>query len=366
MPQSKAEDQGREATSSAVQELNASRDLLNSAKSRWHSVEIAGAVVLSLLGLSAYLHHLAPSPTPSLLFPYLAAASVYFATCVWILSDGYFTRRTAGVRSGAARTALLIFLVVAVFLVLFGLAGKSGESAIQKVNCYLFGGFCEAPPLGLADSLSMPFNYVASAGNAIALSTLAYLTLRCREVTLEAVSSDSIRSVGKLTRTLSRLHVLASALLVTSTLTLFLLFATSDQIELPGKQATLNASVQPPASITLNCKPNVDQTTNCVVLINGIKPPESRTSSAAVMAVVAGIAFTGALFMIFMTASMAVDEHVDELLEVAMADGENKINAKVWREESGFPEASATDRALQALAFLAPALTGAVTLAIGK
>jgi len=82
------------------------------------------------------------------------------------------------------------------------------------------------------------------------------------------------------------------------------------------------------------------------------------------MALVAGLSFTGALFILFMSCARILDRQMEESLSNDLrrrrSAGE-PFSVKAWKEEHGVDSAT-TERVLQALALLAPALTGALTL----
>lgn len=336
------------------------------ARGRWLSAEFAGwvAVIYTFgaiwLYFDATTHRSNEGSSSTLLFPYLAAAGAYFSTCVWILTEGYFTSsRTA--TDNARKPVLLalgLFTLGVPVMLLTAVAGAPGANAVLALNCYLFPAYCNANPSWPWDWFKLPFNWIAAAGNSAALATLGFIAMRCKQVTVAAVAGKRLREIGPGIRTLHRLLVLASALLVTSTFSLFLLFAASEQ--LPSTALSETAAADDQSYYVLDCDRANGSTLRCMVKSPALNKVRSNAPS---MALVAGIAFTGLLFILFTTASMAIDERIDELTIEELAKETFAGSVKSWREAEGFSEATATDKVLQAVALAAPAITGAITLA---
>jgi hypothetical protein len=321
---------------------------------------------------------------PTLLYPYMAAASVFFATCVWILVlvardfTGDRRKPNAWTWSGS------VFVISFVLLLWLGLAGSPGENAVRNINWYLFG-----TPTGSLDKqisvpelLTMWFNYIAAIGNASALATFVCLSIACSHCSDAAEGATSAAEVGFAGRNLLRLMTLASALMVTSTLTIYLLFGTADQIQ--TIRAKASAKPSPALAITtasgavvklpIVCGDTTGgaSTVECNLATSFAESQKKPSSSAAYMALVVGLSFTGALFMIFFSNSAAIDDAYFRLMEEAQTRASvkrrravEKFSMKAWKEENGLQDESATDKVLKALALLAPAMTGALTLVVG-
>jgi len=342
--------------------------LTQRARGRWRSAEFAGWVaviytfVVIWLYFAATTHRRNEGLSSTLLFPYLAAAGAYFSTCVWILTEGYFTSSPSAT-DNARKPVLLalgLFALVLPVMLLSAVAGAPGADAVLALNCYLFPDYCNAKPSWPWDWFQLPFNWIAAAGNSAALATLGFIAMRCKHVTVTTVASERLREVGPGLRTLHRLLVLASALLVTSTLSLFLLFAASEQ--LPRTVSSKTPAAHDQSYLILDC----DRANGSSLRCKAQSPvPDKTRSNASSMALVAGIAFTGLLFILFTTASMTIDERIDELTLAEFANETFVGSVKSWREAEGLSEATATDKVLQAVALAAPAITGAITLAYG-
>lgn len=352
----------------------------------WQPVETATWTALVLGTASTVLFSNATNepagPPPSLLYPYLASACVFVTTCVWILFDVSATS-TAESRQGARRWAMRAFWVVFAALVAAGMAGKDGTNAVRNLNWYLFG-----DPIGLgrgdlAELLTRPFNYIAAVGNALSLATLVYIGVCCRDVAAKANGALEVHAVLAAGRRLGELLVLASALMVTSTLSLYLLFASAEQIE--QLQASLKVS---PAGVSryaeatvlkLQCAPRSASslhlpggasTQDCTLSAESVvAAPPKKNRSASVVALVAGLSFTGALFILFMSFGGVVDRRMETLLGEEIrrrSDASEAFSVKTWKEENGVAESLVTQRVLQALALLAPAMTGAFTVVVSS
>ena len=343
--------------------------LKQQARGRWRSAEFAGwvAVIYTLgviwLYFAATTHRSNAGLSSTLLFPYMAAAGAYFSTCVWILTEGYFTSSRSATYNARkpVLVALGLFALSVPVMLLSAVAGEPGAKAVLTLNSYLFPDYRNANPSWPWDWFRLPFNWIAAAGNSAALATLGFIAMRCKHVTVATVAGERLREIGPGLRTLHRLLVLASALMDSSTFSLFLLFAASEQ--LPRTVSGETPVTYDKSYPILDCDRANDSSLRCKVQS---PTPDKTSSNAPSMALVAGIAFTGLLFILFTTASMAIDERIDELTMEEVAKKTFVGSVKSWREAEGFSEATATDKVLQAVALAAPAITGALTLAYGK
>ena len=352
----------------------------------WQPVEIAAWTALVLGTATATLFSIAThqrsGPPPSLLYPYLASACVFVTTCVWILFDVSATS-TPESPQDARRWAARAFCIVFAVLVAAGMAGKEGTNAVMNLNWYLFG-----DPVGLghgelAELLTRPFNYIAASGNALSLATLVYIGVSCRDIASKAHGELDVHAVLTAGRRLGELLVYASALMVTSTLSLYLLFASAEQIEQlqappgsssasPGRpvEATVLKLQCTPRSAASGALPSGASAQDCLLTAESVAATAPRRNrSASVMALVAGLSFTGALFILFMSFGGVVDRRMETLLNDEIrrkTEAAQPFSVKTWKEEHGVAEPPVTQRVLQALALLAPALTGAFTLVVSS
>jgi len=342
---------------------------------------------------------------PTLLYPYLAAATVYFTTCVWIVATLVRETPEPRRRVDAWRWTGRVFWGSFATLVFLGLAGAPGYNAVWSINWYLFG-TPQEPPKGFWPLLSMPFNYVAAMGNAAALGTVAFVAIVCNHHASDAKNATRVADVISAAQGLARLMSLASALMVTATLTIYLLFGSADQIAAMKKDAapaanatggttqvmSASATASGPFLVRLPVKCQQMAASGsqleCDVVATAAEAQRKPSSSAAYMALVAGLSLTGLLFMLFFSCSAAVEDAYARLLNQALAEaavsplrlrrarkrkcgqlgpqGESRrFSAKAWKEEQGIQDGAATDKVLKALALLAPALTGVLTLIVG-
>lgn len=168
---------------------------------------------------------------------------------------------------------------------------------------------------------------------------------------------------------------MASALMVSSTLTLYLLFASADQIQKLRSIAVKTVGSQI-SSAEILAAPSERGRLLCgelktpamqKVCIVDVSPAASakQSSSAAYMSLVAGLSFTGVLFVLFMSCSVAIDDCTAELTREAVqvsAAASIPFNLKIWREDNGLSGAASSGQVMQALTLTLPALTGLLTL----
>lgn len=368
---------------------------------RWRGVELAAwtAFLLTTCSVLAFtrvtnasrLIPLGPeTAVPSLLYPYLASVAVFVTTCVWIL---------AGARSGVSHDLIsekqlaraekwfwATFALVAVVLVLSGLAGDQGLKAAKSLNWYLFGPLDDPAQEGeWYRKKGMPFGLLTVVANALSLATLVYLGTLCNGLILggcddktqqrDTVASAALR-VGEAERRLKSLFVMASALMVTSTLALYLSFATADQVQvlrdahadrlkLPGR-ATQSAAKASPQLLTVDCRTSTAASSGqgCTLSVPVAEKAARPAASAAYMALVAGLSFTGALFILFTACGSALSDRAAELArrQLELATAEAPFDLKAWREHNGLADTGVGAQTLQGLVLVAPALTGLLTL----
>lgn len=334
------------------------------AERRWKSVHAVGWLAAALLALLALILFTQSKPPrdSTLTYPYLAAAGVYFLACCWVLAEGLASRHAQrDLECTHVGYALIAGVVATLIFLLLPSIGHASASAVATLNQRLFPGQAiDYEKLRWpCDWLMMRFNLAAALGNGAALASLTYIALRCRHVAIEAVASDALEPTGAGVRTLHRLLIKASVVLVTGTLTLFLLYAAAEQLRPAGGDVPASSAADA-AQVKLDCQPSTNSTFQCSMASKTLDKPRSM---APPIALGVGLLFTGILFFLFMTASMAIDERVDEL---AAARADKNKSVKSWREDNGFPEASATEKVLQVLTLAAPAITGALTLAYGS
>jgi len=375
--------------------------VMTSDSNRWRGVECAGWVALGMGIASALLFWFATldssadaikTPVPSFLYPYLAALSVFVTICSWILwaarpgvtDDLISKNRFAAARIWFWRTFFMIGLV----LQLAGLAGKPGANAVNSLNWYLFGPFDRTNPISIfLGGLGLPFSVFAALSNALALGTVAYLGVLCHALVLSCPRSSgqtkheiTLRAlhIGEAARRLSHYLVMASALMVSSTLTLYLLFASADQIQRLQSIAAKTVSPQissaevlavPSERGRLLCSELKPPATQQVCVVDpSPATPAKQSSSAAYMSLVAGLSFTGVLFVLFMSCSVAIDDRTAELTREAVqvaAAASDPFNLKTWREDNGLSSGASSGQVMQALTLTLPALTGLLTLISG-
>jgi hypothetical protein len=299
---------------------------------------------------------------PSTIFPYLAAMVLFFTSCVWVIVESRSAVDAAFAQSRqdkALRIASLTFAIMFLVLAAAGMAGPEALKSIASIDCYLFTNV-------LADCdgsrYLQPFTYIAAAGNAVAVSAVVYIGMKCHTLTTAAAELPTADGLSASVRALSELLLLASTLLVTSTLTLFLLFSSAAEIasKIPLNQKSLQELKVAP--IELTCSPlSKDRKVQCSLTI--AEPSKSEKPLASSMAFVAGLSFTGALFFLFVTAAASLDDVIQRNLRTARA-GARKFSTKTWLEERGLIEGT-KDVVLRAVALVAPAATGTLTLLVG-
>ena len=361
---------------------------------RWRAVVLAAAAsavlgVLAVYGFSQAEKRWFSSQAHPTVFPYLAAAVVYFAACVWVVLDGHATLDAAVGKTSVWRwpqsaiAGVIVFAVLFVLLSLGGMAGPEAIEAVRRMNCYLVESSLEDCKRGQVFQL---FNYIAAAGNAMAIAVVVFLGMKCYELVVAARgANDGQVSLRRCARGLSELLVLASTVLVTATLALYLLFVASSELAniIPRTQqpaetianrpkGTDATRIEPKASIqratTLRCGASVTSGPFECTLIADIEASPPKAIAPA-MAFVAGLSFTGALFFLFMTASAAFEDVVQNSMERARANfgSPEQFNAKSWLEQEGLAEGT-KDLVLRTLAMAAPAApaaTGAITVLSG-
>jgi len=354
-------------------------------KKRWRPLVYAGgtAFVLGVASAVFFSHATGikrPDAVPTLLYPYLAAASLFGTTCVWIIVTVHGALEDAVRKRSARLWSLSFFVITLVVLVFLFLGGSIGAKAVKSINWYLFGG--PADILSQSDSfcelLKEWWNYVSSVGIAAALATVVFLGIACNASSDKADSAECASEVISAGRNMQRLMTLASTLMVTSTLTSYLLFGCADQIQserLRQENHVVDAATAAASGVTLRVPVQCERATGqaameCTLSLASADEKRKASSSAAYMALVVGLAFTGALFMLFFTCSAAVDDASQRIADDAMRKARSHragatFSVKTWKEEQGLLEESATDKVLKALALLAPALTGALTLIVG-
>lgn len=348
-----------------------------SLKNRWRAVEVAGWTALALGIASVRLFTAATARSghaPSLLYPYLASASVFAVTCVWILLAARVGVPSTQIRPVDFRRARIwafsVFAGLTGLLSLGGLAGQEGENAIRAINGYLFG----MPPSGTRSAeLGLPFGFFSAAGNALALATLVYIGTLCNALVLSATRrmphrADPIGSAAVLVRELGqrlqRYLVMASALAVTSTLTLYLCFGAAEQVQ---QTATATASVPVQTSEAprwrLDCNALAAELRNLSCHLTQPQILEmKRRPSAAYMALVCGLSFTGVLFVLFYACGSALDDRLMRLTRAAHRATGPAFNVKDFKEQHGLGNTGPGGGILQAVALAAPAFTGLLTV----
>ncbi len=297
----------------------------------------------------------------SLVYPYLASSAVFVTIVTWVIAS---IRSMPKVASASALPAFgVVFLVVFLLMLRNGIAGTIGENAVDDLNWYL------AEGRGIQLWSISPLRVVAAAGIALSLGCFVFVARVCIGVSSPPKDAGVEDVLDRMTQ-LNKLMVDGSALFVASVVTLFLLFASAAQVHAlrPLKHSS---EVQPPTaspvvakvSLSLSCQLSASASqSDCVVEPAAIKS-EKQASSAATMALVLGLAFTGALFILFSTCSGILDDSLDALARIARST-DPSFNAKTWREAQGISE-SASDRVLKAVTLLAPALAGMLTIITG-
>ncbi|KQP17033.1 hypothetical protein ASF45_27840 [Pseudorhodoferax sp. Leaf265] len=351
-----------------------------SLSNRWRGVEFAAWTALLMGVLSVVVFGWVTAGTgpgrdvPSLLYPYLAAASVFVTTCVWILMAARVEADPSQIFPEhfrlARRWALWTFALTTVVLSLSGLAGEPGANAVRSLSNYMFRtvNWLTAP---LVQRFALPFAVVTALGNALALSTLVYIGTLCNAIVLAATHTvrggrDPVgRTALHLRSLIHRLHrylIMASALMVTSTLTLYLFFGVAAQIQ----EAAASGTVLPQASsFALLCAPKQpDDAGQTCTLTAASSPNEKskRSSSPAYMALVCGLSFTGVLFVLFNACNAALDDRILRLARNAHALQGGRFSMKTFHEQYGLDGTGLHGHIMQGLAVTAPALTGLLTL----
>jgi hypothetical protein len=329
--------------------------------------------VLSAAGFGLVTSGKNESSIPTLLYPYFAATSVFITTCVWILmAAGLNVPRSQMDRADFTRArtwAVRVFVCFALLLCISGLAGEPGANAVQTLNKLLFGPsvwFKECK--GLAN-LGMPFALGSAIANALALSTFVYLGVLCNGIVLSAgrkviggrdpIGQSAIH-LRDLSARLQRYLTLASALTVTSTLTLYLFFGVADQMQAQSA-AKENPAALGPTPVAV-CSPRNPPSLGfeCGLPVQASK--SKGTASAAYMALVCGLSFTGALFVLFAASHAAIEDRLMAVYRSAHRLKGADFSMKDFRERYGLDRAAGISPVLQTLAVGAPALTGLLTL----
>lgn len=350
---------------------------------RWQAVTLSLAVGTVLAVFAIWIYTDAETrwegvalPPHGTAFPYLASAVVFVVACIWVTMETHATMVAAVGRTSiwrcrwAALCGCLVFLVVFAILAKANMAGPAGKRAALYMNCFLFG----SPKTGCpSEPCEQIFNYLAAAGIAMSFSTMTYLGLKCRELTESAGQARArgrpiaLRSWG---RALSGLLVLASTVLVTALLSLYLSFVTSAELSAsPFVETSVRGNTsgadRDPRTTTLHCNALIGPTPLECVLDT---PPAANAPKAVAptMAFVAGLSFTGALFFLFMTAAAALEDVTEREMQLARARSKapDDFDASRWLEQQGLTE-GARDPVFRALALLAPAATGAITFFTG-
>jgi len=337
---------------------------------RWRGVEFAGwtALVTGILTSVLFAWSTRDRVPPSFLFPYLTMGAVYLTTCVWILWDALLgvshDQIDAETRQRARTTFWLTFVGGGFALLIVGLSGGPGRVAIDHLNWYLFASNVGKDWEDLV-LRSSPFAAIAAVFTSLALATFMYLGTLCNGLNRAAFSSvrfpagADAMAVVELGRRLMQFMVLASALMVTSTLTIYLLFATADQVQAIRHPASPAAA---PPAWTLTCSATAPASPTVCRVAASAPVDKPRASNAAYMAMVVGIAFSGVLFILFMSCSTALDDRAADLQREASRTAGANFSAKAWREAQGFGAEGPASQVLKALALLAPAFTGLLTL----
>lgn len=350
---------------------------MTSLSNPWRGVEFAAWTALAMGVASAIVFSVATrdaqeGKVPSLLYPYLAASSIFATTCVWILMAARPGVSPAQIQpedfDHARKVSAMTFAGIFIILCFAGLAGEPGANAVRKVNAYLFAAphWNQCP---FMQKYGLPFAAVAATGNALALSTLVYLGTLCNALVLAASrrvpgDRDPLGSTAlhlrDLVHRLQRYLVMASALMVTSTLTLYLLFGAADQLpaNAPAAQVALSAAtgvcdVSFPGGERLQCTTMPD---------SPVGAQRKGSPNSAYMALVCGLSFTGALFVLFTACSSAIDDRVLLLTRNAHAMNSQGFDSKAFLERYGLDRAGLQGQMMQGLAVLAPALAGLLTL----
>jgi hypothetical protein len=364
---------------------------------RWRGVELAGWTAFVLMSSSVGVFTFvtktsrlgADIPVPSLLYPYFAAVSVFFTTCIWILSAARLGVSNDLISDHRFFTAKRWFkftlVIVTLVLLVSGLSGDEGLKAAKSLNWYLFGPLDDPMQEGPYGAEGLPFALLASVANALALATLVYLGALCNGLILGACENVN-RSPGTVAtavfriveaeRRLKSFLVMASALMVTSTLTLYLSFAAGDQIQVikDAHVKRLSRAEQPADSVEKDTLQRLDidcqalgrpsNAQSCTLKLSTAVKAAKPASSAAYMALVAGLSFTGILFILFTACGAALSDLAGELArkQIKLTSTRIHFNLKAWREETGLADSGAGAQAVQGLALVAPALTGLLTL----
>jgi hypothetical protein len=251
--------------------------------------------------------------------------------------------------------------------VIGGHGGDTGRLVFDHLNWYLFESTANAGWKSLAARWS-PVTLFAAVTTSLAFAIFVFLGTLCSGLVKAAFPSASSKqgtdalNVAELGRRLMQFMVFASGLMVTSTLTIFLLFSTADQIE---ALRAAGSSLAVSSAQSLACIPNARTSPIATPTADPVVASKPQASHAAYVAMSAGIAFSGVLFILFMSASTAFDDRAADLLRTAFdasqAAGE-PFNVKTWREAHGLDTPGPVDQVLKALALLAPAFAGLLTM----
>ena len=348
-------------------------ELMMSGRSRTLVGTLVAAGIMAVFVVLVLSAAQARDPTKSqlkLLFPYLAAVAVFFTSCVWAILESHATVRALEGNLQRGRAAWILLLVGAVMVVVLmkkGLAGDAGLEAIRIVNCYLAGSivsWCERSPW------DQPWNGVGAFANtsailiAIYLGYLGWSVLRSRAKPADA-SASKRPPLRYYSRAISEILVLASTILVTTTLTIYLLFAATD--ELKGVIPTRALSDSPDVTAIVSSVASSTGTTVKCTSLQAISiectmsaPKKEAGATSASLAFVTGLAFSAALAFLFMTLSSAVDDLIQAEIEEARSVNP-EFSVKTWLEKEGLAD-STREIVFKALALLAPAATGTIAL----
>ena len=319
----------------------------------------------------------------TLAYPYLASSAVFVTVVTWIFESIQHMKHAAG--AAAVNVFLVVFPIVLVLMLVTGAAGAYGEQAVDDLNLYL------------ADNLHTsiwklplsPFRVVAATGIALSLGCFVVIARVSSSVSSTTHATSVPEILGRINE-LNRLMVAGSALFVASVATLFLLFASATQLHelrpalmaaaaqntgissTTGSNSAAAASApaaQPSAKVSFNlsCQASASGSmSNCVLDALPVKV-DRQPSNPAMMALVLGLAFTGALFILFSTCGANLDDSLEERMagaRNAAIDARQPFSVKDWREQYGISE-NASDRVLKAVTLLAPALAGVFTIIAG-
>lgn len=364
---------------------------------RWSaSVALAAAfVAMAEMWLATGIWY--PGIEATLVYPYLASSAVFVTVATWILESIRHMKHASGV--SAVKVFLVTFTVVLILMLATGASGAYGEQAVDDLNLYLAHDLNATIDIaGLTKLALSPFRVVAAAGIALSLGCFVVIGRVSSGVSTTARGASVPQILRRLTE-LNRLMVAGSALFVASVAALFLLFASAAQLHelrptlkaamatrtsppctpasAPAKPTAASTSSSAPAtpaaqspakvSFNLSCQAAASGgMSSCVLDALPVKV-DRQPSNPAMMALVLGLAFTGALFILFSTCGANLDDALEAKLTHARyvaLGAKQAFSAKDWREQYGIAE-SASDRVLKAVTLLAPALAGAFTLIAG-